>query len=185
MSSGEMNRIVDFARPGGLIAPVLAVVLHCTFAQAQTPNDHLIVPWQRIGPMSVGMSAADLVHSMGPPASRQPGEVVTYKWPDVSATVTEDGLWATQICTFDPADVTVEGVHVGSTDLSVTKLLGKPRYSRSLYCVVGAFIREPLLAGADDQRASQRLRGQSRGVENLCESICRAGGIMAVFGRSR
>jgi hypothetical protein len=130
MSSGEMNRIVDFARPGGLIAPVLAVVLHCTFAQAQTPNDHLIVPWQRIGPMSVGMSAADLVHSMGPPASRQPGEVVTYKWPDVSATVTEDGLWATQICTFDPADVTVEGVHVGSTDLSVTKLLGKPRYSR-------------------------------------------------------
>jgi hypothetical protein len=131
MSSGEMNRIiVDFAPPGRLIAPVLAVLLHCTFAQAQTPNDHLIVPWQRIGPMSVGMSAADLVHSMGPPASRQPGEVVTYKWPDVSATVTEDGLWATQICTFDPADVTVEGVHVGSTDLSVTKLLGKPRYSR-------------------------------------------------------
>ncbi|MFZ3225754.1 MAG: hypothetical protein WA230_09605 [Xanthobacteraceae bacterium] len=90
----------------------------------------MIVPWQRIGPMSVGMSAADLVHSMGPPVSRQPGEVVTYKWPDVSATVTEDGLWATQICTFDPADLTVEGVHVGSTDLSVTKLLGKPRYSR-------------------------------------------------------
>jgi hypothetical protein len=131
MSSGEMNPvIVSFVRPGRLIATVLAVVLHCTFAQAQTPNDHLIVPWQRIGPMSVGMSAADLVHSMGPPASRQPGEVVTYKWPDVSATVTEDGLWATQICTFDPADVTVEGVHVGSTDLSVTKLLGKPRYSR-------------------------------------------------------
>ena len=132
MSSGEMNRIIiiDFARPGGLIATVLAIVLHCTFARAQTQNDHLIVPWQRIGPMSVGMSAADLIHSMGPPASRQPGEVLTYKWHDVSATVTEDGLWATQICTFDPADVTVEGVHVGSTDLSVTKLLGKPRYSR-------------------------------------------------------
>lgn len=131
MSSGEMNRIiVGFARPGGLIATILAVVLHCTFAQAQTQNDHLIVPWQRIGPMSVGMSTADLIHSMGPPTSRQPGEVVTYKWPDVSATVTEDGLWATQICTFNPTDVTVEGLHVGSTDLSVAQLLGKPRYSR-------------------------------------------------------
>jgi len=65
MSSGEMNRIiVDFARPARLIATVLAVVLHCTFARAQTQNDHLIVPWQRIGPMSVGMSAADLIHSM-------------------------------------------------------------------------------------------------------------------------
>jgi hypothetical protein len=131
MSSGEMNRvIVRFARPRRLIATVLAVVLHCPFARAQTQNDHLIVPWQRIGPMSVGMSAADLIHSMGPPASRQPGEVITYKWPGVWATVTEDGLWTTQICTFDPADVTVEGLHVGSTDLSVAKLLGKPRYSR-------------------------------------------------------
>jgi hypothetical protein len=131
MNSGEMSRvIVGFARPGRLIATVLAVVLQCSFARAQTLNDHLIVPWQRIGPMRLGMSTADLIQSMGPPVSRQPGEVVTYKWHDVSATVTEDGLWATQICTFDPADVTVEGLHVGSTDLSVSGLLGKPRYSR-------------------------------------------------------
>ena len=93
MSSGEMNRvIVRFARPRRLIATVLAVVLHCPLARAQAQNDHLIVPWQRIGPMSVGMSAADLIHSMGPPISRQPGEVVTYKWPGVWATVTSANL---------------------------------------------------------------------------------------------
>ncbi len=80
--------------------------------------------------MSLGMSATELAQMMGRPVSRRPGEVDLYSWRDLTATVTKNGLWATQICTFSSTYMTVQGLHVGSTDLSVVAALGKPNYSR-------------------------------------------------------
>ncbi|MGC1252693.1 MAG: hypothetical protein WA889_17765 [Xanthobacteraceae bacterium] len=113
-----------------LILTLLAIAVHSSVARAQTLNDHLIVPRERIGPMTLGMSATELAQMMGSPSSRRPGEVDLYSWRDLTATVTKNGLWATQICTFNSAYLTVQGLHVGSTDVSVVAALGKPRYSR-------------------------------------------------------
>jgi hypothetical protein len=57
--------------------------------------------------------------------------VDVYVWNDeISATVTEDSSYVTQICTFIPAYTTAQGVHPGSTDASVAAILGQPRNSR-------------------------------------------------------
>lgn len=131
MSSGRIKRLhLRFLRTAGLIFTLLVIVVHLPAAWAQIRNDHLIVPRLRVGPMTLGMAAAELTQIMGSPSSKRPGEVDVYNWRDVSATVTNDGLWTTQICTFDPLYITSDGLHVGSTDQSVTALLGEPKYSR-------------------------------------------------------
>lgn len=91
----------------------------------------MIVPWKRIGPIALGMNAAQLVQAMGNPRSITPGTVEVYNWDDLSATITKDKLWVTQICTFSPDYTTAEGIHVGSMDSSVVALLEPPRYSRT------------------------------------------------------
>lgn len=121
---------LDLPRSVSLILAMVIVAVPLRGAHSQTRNDHLIVPWVRIGPMTLGMTAAELVQIRGQPFNKRPGEVEVYNWHDLTATVTKDGLWTTEICTFSPTDITAEGVHVGSTDLSVTTLLGPPRYSR-------------------------------------------------------
>ena len=105
-------------------------MVHLPMAQAQTLNDHLIVPSKRIGPMMLGMSATELVQIMGSPSSKLPEGVDLYSWRDMSATVTKSGLWTTQICTSNPTYLTAQGLHVGSTDRSVVASLGNPNYSR-------------------------------------------------------
>jgi hypothetical protein len=102
-------------------------------AQAQVPvqNDHLIVPSKRIGPTALGMATDELIRVMGEPKSKRLGLVDVYGWgDDLSATVTKDGLWTSQLCTFSSAYATAEGVHPGSTDDSVMALLEQPKSSR-------------------------------------------------------
>lgn len=119
----------------GLVLALLAAAALSPAAQAEIPvsNDHLIVPWKRIGPVALGMTTGELIRVMGEPVSKWPGVVDVYNWHDVSATVTKDGLWATQICTLNPAYATAEGVHPGSTDDALTALLGRPKYSRMFH----------------------------------------------------
>ncbi len=109
---------------------VAAVLLQTAAAEVPAQNDHLIVPWKRIGPVVLGMTTDELIGAMGPPVSKWPGIVDVYNWHDGSATVTKDGLSATQVCTLNSAYAAAEGVHPGSTDDSVTALLGQPKYSR-------------------------------------------------------
>jgi hypothetical protein len=78
MHSGWVISNVGSLRTFRLILPLLVVTLHSPIAQAQTPNDHLIVPRERIGPLTLGMSAAELAQTMGNPSSRRPGEVDLY-----------------------------------------------------------------------------------------------------------
>ena len=102
--------------------------------QAQAQNDHLIVPWERIGPIELGMTAADLIRIKGKPTqtARGPADGISvYSWKDdLSIYIRTDGSYVTQICALDPAYATVNGVHPGSTHLSVIDLLGHPKSSR-------------------------------------------------------
>jgi hypothetical protein len=112
-----------------LVATVLAFC-----GQAQAQNDHLIVPWQRIGPIELGMTAADLFRVMGEPTQTSrgpPGGINIYRWKnDLSVYVKMDGSYVTQICALNPIYATAAGVHPGLPDLSVTELMGPPKNAR-------------------------------------------------------
>jgi hypothetical protein len=82
--------------------------------QAQAQNDHLIVPWERIGPIELGMMAAGLIRIKGKPTqtSRGPADGISvYSWKDdLSVYIKTDGSYVTQICVIDPAYTTDKGV---------------------------------------------------------------------------
>ncbi len=104
-------------------------------AEVLAHNDHLIVPWKRIGPLALGMTADELVRIMGAPTGTNCGAldrgVDVYTWKnDLSATFTKGGLYVTQVCAFSPAYATAQGVRPGSTDLSVAAAMGQPQNSR-------------------------------------------------------
>jgi hypothetical protein len=117
-----------------LIAALLVAAAVSFIAQARAETDHLIVPWQRIGPIALGMTTADLVRVMGEPTQILGGPrspVLIYNWKDdLSATIRTDVSFVTQVCALSPAYATAQGVHPGSTDVSVTDLLGEPQNSR-------------------------------------------------------
>jgi hypothetical protein len=117
-----------------LIAAFLVAAAVAFVAQARAETDHLIVPWQRIGPIALGMTTADLVRVMGEPTQILGGPrstVLIYNWKDdLSATIRTDVSFVTQVCALSPAYATAQGVHPGSTDVSVTGLLGEPQNSR-------------------------------------------------------
>jgi hypothetical protein len=100
--------------------------------KVQAENDHLIVPWRRIGPVSLGMTAADVVRILGEPTQKNGGPVVTvYHWQDeLSVTVKTDSSYVTQICAISPDYATARGLRPGLPDTAVTQLMGEPQNSR-------------------------------------------------------
>jgi hypothetical protein len=126
-------QVIVSRRVGLALAFLMTSTLtHCEQAHAQ--NDRLIVPWERIGPIELGMTAADLTRIKGEPTqtSRGPtGGISVYNWKnDLSVYIKSDGSFVTQICALDSAYATAKGVHPGMTDVSVTALLGQPKSSR-------------------------------------------------------
>jgi hypothetical protein len=123
-----------------ITALVLALAAAATLplgerADAQAQNDHRIVPWERVGPVELGMSAAELFGVMGRPSFTTRGAldrgVDVYTWKDnLAVTIKKDGSYVTQICALNPAYATAEGVHPGATDQSVAALLGQPESSK-------------------------------------------------------
>jgi hypothetical protein len=129
---GKKMRNIATRRGLVLAFLVTSALAHCEQAQAQ--NDHLIVPWERIGPIELGMTAADLTRTKGEPTqtSRGPtGGISVYTWKnDLSVYIKSDGSYVTQICALDPVYATALGAHPGMPDVSVTALLGQPKSSR-------------------------------------------------------
>ena len=118
----------------GLVLAFLVISALAYREQALAQSDRLIVPWERIGPIELGMTATDLTRIKGDPTqtSRGPtGGISVYTWKnDLSVYIKSDGSYVTQICALDPAYATATGVHSGMSDVSVTGLLGQPKSSR-------------------------------------------------------
>jgi hypothetical protein len=112
-------------------ATLTATALACS-SHAHAENDHLIVPWQRIGPIKLGMTASDLVRVLGEPTQKNRGLVVTlYYWKDdLSVTVKNDDATVTQICALSPGYATAGGLRPGLAETAVTALLGEAQNSR-------------------------------------------------------
>jgi len=101
-------------------------------------QDAKIVPGQRVGPVSLGMSPADLLGALGDPDhvgsdGDFPGAKL-YFFNARGLQVTVDGSQVVQIAVNGTQFATQEGIAVGSTELRATALLGSPsitkRYQR-------------------------------------------------------
>lgn len=115
------------------VAASLALLALCSSGpSARADNDHLIVPWQRIGPVTLGMNAAALIDTLGKPTQTMRGPFVSvYVWNNSLAVyIKTDGSYVTQICALTAAYATAEGVRPGVADHAVTDLLGPPQNSR-------------------------------------------------------
>jgi hypothetical protein len=103
---------------------------------AQQAQDHLIVPGERIGPISIGMSTKQLFAVMGDPNATNGGH--SYTWGskesgELSASTDLNGV-VTWITTTHPAFATSDAVQVGSSSLMVMATLGRPGTSFKPYC---------------------------------------------------
>jgi hypothetical protein len=131
--SGDKARGFSASRRAAL-AWVVVVTAFLICGPAQALNDHLIVPWVRIGPIELGMTVPDLIRILGAPTQKVGGpldSVVVYSWKnDLSAYVRSDGSYVTQVCALSAAYATAEGVHPDLADLTATFLLGQARSSR-------------------------------------------------------
>ena len=99
--------------------------------ETRAENDHLIMPWQRVGPITLGMSAEDAIRVLGQPTqSNRARSTTTYYWKDdLSVTALTDSSYVTQICALSPDYATAQGLRPGMPDASVSALIGEPESS--------------------------------------------------------
>jgi hypothetical protein len=126
--------------------------------------DHLIVPGKRIGPVSIGMSAKQLLDALGAPKS-------TYRFTDASSNEFSNGIeavvddatlqvWRVQVQLASPgasAYATAEGVGMGLTDLEIRARLGNPDSVETINELNSRRYCYPGLAIETDQGKSARL----------------------------
>lgn len=112
-----------------IAAAVLFAALQPTTAKAK--NDNLIVPGVRIGPVSLGMTDADVYKTLGEPTSTltvgSADGGINYYWGNLySVHVDKDTHRVTQVTTSDQKYSTTEGIKVGSSLLAVSVKLRIP-----------------------------------------------------------
>jgi hypothetical protein len=129
------------AKRVGLVLALLAAAICALHGSSQAQvrndqqNDHLIVPWERIGPVALGMPVAEVIRILGEPTNIGLGPldlgVDVYNWKDnFSLTVKKGASYVTQVCVLNPAYSTTQGIRPGSTELSVTALMEQPQNAK-------------------------------------------------------
>lgn len=118
------------------MARFLAIVLTMLFfgvggiapASAQTLlTDTVIVPGERIGPITLGMTEAQLIQAAGQPDQRlMQGRDNLYSWGLLTARIPAGGPGVDEIVVMDTRYLTAQRFHVGSTDAAVTANFGQP-----------------------------------------------------------
>ena len=118
-------------KPASYVTLLLAAVAVLLPVNARAENDHLIVPWRRIGPVSLGMTATHLVRILGAPTQKNAGPVVTvYHWQDdLAVTVRTDISSVTQICAVSPDYATAKGLRPGLPETAMADIMGEPQNS--------------------------------------------------------
>ena len=110
-----------------LLALGFSIALGSAFA-ASAPRDTLIVPGQRVGPIALGMNAAELEASVGAPGTmRKEGSNTIYSWGEVSAEIDAKSGVVDLIAVNDERYETADHLHVGLAALAVVVVLGQPQ----------------------------------------------------------
>src|SRR5215831_344559 len=104
---------------------VIAIFALLATAAVGQPRDALIVPGERVGPIALGLSEADLLKAAGAPAStlRQGNETV-YGYGRISAQIGASGV--DLITVDDPRFETADHLRLGLAAPVATSLLGQP-----------------------------------------------------------
>ena len=105
----------------GIIA--LGVLASVVSGAAQAQNDNLIVPGVRVGPVTLGMTDADLYKMLGEPAQTMVtsnGARIHYVYSSLNVGVDRDSHIVVAVETHDPAYATAGGIKFGSSSLALT-----------------------------------------------------------------
>ena len=115
--------------PNGALGIFFALLL-CTGAQAGTvqgTNDHLIVPGQRIGPVSLGMSDRDLFKLGVPNITKPLGKLIAYFYDDMRVFVDGSSHKVIYVSMYrNESYHTAEGIGLGASLRDVESKLGPP-----------------------------------------------------------
>ena len=89
--------------------------------------DNLIVPGERVGPIALGMTEAQLATAMGGPGAVQhQGTITIYSWGQVTAEIADNSPGVESITVNDPRFDTPGHVHVGLAATAAAAVLGQP-----------------------------------------------------------
>ena len=120
-----------------IIAALSALLIALTGTNAEA--DNLIVAGQRIGPISLGMSAAELFRVMGDPTETQSNEFMQsylfgrkheYGFWTLNVRVENSRIFA--VTTSGPEFSTPDGIHVGDSRLAMEAKMGPPERTHKL-----------------------------------------------------
>lgn len=104
-------------------------------------HDTLIVPGKRIGPLSLGMNAGQLLKTMGSPIStRRLADSNIYIFSgEITAIVLTDNNKVIKVSTRNSRYATSEGLRAGTDDLNVRAVMGAPSTLRNLRHTLSGF----------------------------------------------
>jgi hypothetical protein len=106
---------------------LVAIVLTGPVNAAAPMQDSLIVPGQRVGPVALGMSPAELAQAVGSPGDVQhQGSITIYSLGQLVAEIADKSPGVDLITVNDARYETANHIRVGLAGLAVTAVLGLP-----------------------------------------------------------
>src|SRR6185437_3698196 len=110
-----------------LAAFYISIVLAVSANAAAPVQDTQIVAGERVGPVALGMSAAELAQAVGSPGDPQhQGSATIYSWGQVVAEIADGSSGVNLITVNDSRYETANHIRVGLAGLAVTAVLGPP-----------------------------------------------------------
>jgi hypothetical protein len=110
-----------------LPALLLTIAVTAPMRAAAPVRDTLIVPGMRVGPIALGMTAAELNEAVGVPAQAQrQGSTTIYSWGDVAAEISDGTPGVDLIAVNDARYETANHLRVGLAALAVNAVMGLP-----------------------------------------------------------
>jgi hypothetical protein len=116
---------------GFIVLALFVVAASSSSVFAAPPDDHLIVPGQRVGPVVVGMGPAELLQALGAPDESNTNKYAT------QYVYRSRGFWiwsrknrVDSISIMDPTYHTANGIHPGSSELELQAAMGAPKWQK-------------------------------------------------------
>jgi hypothetical protein len=115
----------------GLALSLFAVLAGFSNVFAASPDDHLIVPGQRIGPVVIGMGPSELLQALGAPDQSNTNKFATqYVYPSRGFCIWSRNNRVDMISISDSSYHTPNGIHPGSSELELQAAMGAPKWKR-------------------------------------------------------